>query len=161
LTLLIFLVCSFAPGFFFVRRFRWSPMEKLCGSVALSFILVWLATWVLFLAGANGAAGCFAVTGVCAAMGAVTWKDTRTLFRAIRVRQAAVGFGFLLLWTLVVLSMVRHYSGAGWAGDWLEQFSRTLFFLHHSPKDSEMFGGYRITSRPPGLNVSDRRRRAR
>jgi hypothetical protein len=108
---------------------------------------------MLFLAGANGAAGCFAVTGVCAAMGAVTWKDTRTLFRAIRVRQAAVGFGFLLMWTLVVLSMVRHYSGAGWAGDWLEQFSRTLFFLHHSPKDSEMFGGYRITSRPPGLNV--------
>ena len=128
-------------------------MEKLCAGVGLSFILVWLAVWVLFLAGLNGAAGCFAVTAVCAAMTAALGRDIRALLRAIRVRQAALGFGFLLLWTLVALAMIRHYSGGGWAGDWLEQFSRSLFFLHHFPKDSEMYGGYRITSRPPGLNV--------
>ena len=153
LTLLILLVCSFAPGFLIVRRFRWSAMERFCGCVGLSFILVWLAVWVLYLTGANGAAGCFAVSGACAVVAAIAWREIRALFRDVRVRQAALGFAFLLGWTLLVLSIIRHYSGAGWTGDWLEQFSRSLFFLHHFPKDSEMFGGYRITSRPPGLNV--------
>jgi hypothetical protein len=153
LTLTILLVCCFAPGFFFVRKFRLSAMEKLSGSVGLSFILVWLAVWVLYLAGANGSAGCFAISGVCAILAAVVWRDTAVLFRSVRVRHAALGFAFLLFWTLLVLSIIRHYSGAGWRGDWLEQFSRSLFFLNHFPKDSEMFGGYRITSRPPGLNV--------
>jgi hypothetical protein len=128
-------------------------MEKLAGGVGLSFVLVWLAVWILYLAGANGAAGCFAITGICALLGAASWQDIAALFRSIRVRHAALGFAFLLLWTLLILSIIRQYSGAGWSGDWLEQFSRSLFFLHHFPKDSEMFGGYRIPSRPPGLNV--------
>jgi hypothetical protein len=153
LTLTILLVCCFAPGFFFVRKFRWSALEKLAGSVGLSFVLVWLAVWILYLTGANTAAGCFAVTALCALLGAVAWRDIATLVCSIRVRHAALGFAFLLLWTLLILSIIRQYSGAGWSGDWLEQFSRSLFFLHHFPKNSEMFGGYRITSRPPYLNV--------
>ncbi|HXK02354.1 MAG TPA: hypothetical protein VMS37_08125 [Verrucomicrobiae bacterium] len=152
-TLLILAVCSLAPGFAIVRRFRWSAMEKLCGAAGLSLALVWLAGWLLYLAGANGPAGCLAITGICAVLGAIAWSDLRRLFGAVRVRQAALGFGFLLLWTVIALTIIRNYSGAGWSGDWLEQFSRSLFFLHHFPKDSEMFGGYRITSRPPGLNV--------
>ena len=149
----ILLVCCFAPGFFLVRRLRWSPMEKLAGGVGLSAILLWLAVWLLYLAGANGAAGCFAIVGACVVLGALSWRDIVALFRTPRTRQCTMGFACLLVWTLVALSTIRHYSGAGWAGDWLEQFNRSLFFLHHFPKDSEMFGGYRITSRPPGLNV--------
>ena len=59
LTLLSLIVCAFAPGFFLVRRLRWSPLEKLCGAVGLSLILVWLA---------------------------LAWPDVRKLFRADRVR---------------------------------------------------------------------------
>src|ERR1051326_8279929 len=128
-------------------------MEKLCGAAGLSFILVWLAAWLLFLAKLNGAAACWAITGVCLILGALAWSDIRALFRVVRVRQAVLGFACLLLFTLVALAVIRHYSGGGWSGDWLEQFSRTLFFLDHFPKDSEMFGGYRITSRPPAINV--------
>lgn len=128
-------------------------MEKLAGGVGLSVILLWLAAWVLYLAGPNGAAGCIAITGVCVALGAFAWREIAALLLAKRARQAALGFVILLICTGVVLAAIRHYSGAGWAGDWLEQFNRSLFFLHHFPKDSEMFGGYRITSRPPGLNV--------
>jgi len=35
LALMILAVCSFAPGFFFVRRLKWGGMETLCGSIAL------------------------------------------------------------------------------------------------------------------------------
>jgi hypothetical protein len=153
LTLVALLVCSFAPGFFFLRRMRWSAMERLCGSVGLSLALVWLVGWTLYLTGLNGDRACFALTASCALLGILARRDIGRLFRAVRVRQTAFGWAFLLFWTLLVLSIIRHYSGAGWRGDWLEQFNRSLFFLHHFPKDSEMFGGYRITSRPPGLNV--------
>src|SRR5437667_1942090 len=118
-------------------------MEKLCGSIGLSFILIWLAAWILFLAGANGVTGCAAITIACAILAVLSLRDSLALFRNIRVLQAILGFAFLLLFTLVALAIIRHYSGAGWAGDWLEQFNRSLFFLHHFPKDSEMFGGYR------------------
>src|SRR5438309_1133585 len=40
LTLVLLVVCCFAPGFYFVRRFAWSGLEKLCGSIALSLTLV-------------------------------------------------------------------------------------------------------------------------
>src|SRR6266508_2652826 len=36
LTLLLLVVCSFSPGYFFIRRLPWSGLEKLCGSIALS-----------------------------------------------------------------------------------------------------------------------------
>ena len=153
LTLLLLLICSFAPGFFLVRRLRWSPMEKLCASVGLSLILIFLAAWMLFLANANGAAGCFAVSAVCLALFAVSIRDARRFFAAASPRQAALAFTCLLAWTLLVLACIRNYSGAGWTGDWLEQFSRTLFYLHHFPKGSEMFGGYAIPARPPFMHV--------
>ena len=50
LTLIILFVCCFAPGFFFVRRLHWSAMEKLSGSVGLSFILVPCPTALICLA---------------------------------------------------------------------------------------------------------------
>jgi hypothetical protein len=153
LTLLLLLVCSFAPGFFFVRRLRWSPLEKLCASVGLSLVAVWLAAWSLFLANANGAVGCFAITAASIAMGAASFRDAKRLFRSGRAQQTAACFGALFLWTLLMLASIRHSSGAGWTGDWLEQFSRCLFYLHHFPKNSQMFGGWAIPARPPFVNV--------
>ena len=38
LTFGLLAVCSFTPGFFFVRRLRWTPLEKLCGSIGLSLV---------------------------------------------------------------------------------------------------------------------------
>ena len=51
LLLALLLVCSFTPGFFFIRRLRWTPREKLCGSVGLSLILVYLAAWAIYCFG--------------------------------------------------------------------------------------------------------------
>ena len=51
LILALLIVCCFAPGFFVVRRLRWTPMEKLCGSTGLSVILLYLVTWFTYLGG--------------------------------------------------------------------------------------------------------------
>jgi hypothetical protein len=153
-TLLILTVCAFAPGFFFLRRLRWSPLEVLCGSVALSLLILWLAVWTLYvlLPGA-WTAGSFAITLASCVLGALAWTDARKLFRAARVRSVIIAWAALLLWTLLILAAVRHFSGGTWFGDWLEHFQRTLVYLYHMPAGTEIFGGYRIPSRPPLAHI--------
>jgi hypothetical protein len=154
IVLALLIVCGFAPGFFLVRRLQWNPMEKLCGSIGLSLILLYLATWAYYCfvpdAGIRAYAG---VSAVSLALGIIAWKDIAGLVRSFRVRQALFGYAFLLTWTLVILGMIRVYSGAGWAGDWAEHFQRTLFFLHRFPVRTPILFGYELPARPPLMNV--------
>ena len=151
LTLILLVVCCFAPGFLFVRRLRWSGLEKLCGSVGLSLVLLWLGAWAMYVFSIpSGHAGFGILCGAAAIAGA---KDTWLLFRNPRVRRAVLGFAFLLAWTLVILAIIRNYSGAGWANDWLEHFQRTLYFLHRFPTGTPVFGYYLLPARPPMMNV--------
>jgi len=53
------------------------------------------------------------------------------------VRRVSTAFALLLLWTLVILATIRHYSGGDWFGDWLEHFQRTLVFFQHQPAATE------------------------
>jgi hypothetical protein len=159
LLLILLPVCSFAPGFFFVRKLRWSPLEKLCGSIGLSLILLYLASWGIYCVGARGnrmpvhAAPFVVISLVCAAMGAACWRDIVRLGRVTSVRRALAGYGFLLLWTALLMAIIRNYSGAAWFGDWLEHFLRTLFFLQHFPAGTPIFPGYAVPARPPMMNV--------
>jgi hypothetical protein len=154
LTLALLCLCGFVPGFFLLRKARWSPLERLCGSVGLSLVLDWLILWGIdVLAPRFWAVGCVVFSMACAFVGALLWRDARALFGVIRVRQTAAAFGLLLLWALIILASIRHYSGAAWFGDWLEHFQRTLVFLKHLPVETEIFGGYRIPSRPPLAHV--------
>lgn len=147
-------VCAFAPGFFFVRRLHWSGLEKLCGSIALSHILLWLAGWgvYVFAPGLQRAAD-FGIVAICCAAFIAVWRDARALVRVPRVRSALAGYGFLLAWTLLILTIIRVYSGAGWIGDWMEHFQRTLYFLHHFPYNTPIYGDYQVPARPPMMNL--------
>ena len=151
LTLTLLAVCSFAPGFLLVRRLRWSGLEKLCGSVALSLVLLWLACWGIYVFARPVAY--YGLAAACGVAGIAVAKDARRLFRGLRARRALAAYGFLLAWTLLVLSVIRNYSGALWSGDWLEHFQRTLFFLHRFPTDTPIFRGYLLPARPPMMNV--------
>ena len=159
LLLVLLPVCSFAPGFFFVRKLRWNPLEKLCASIGLSLLLVFLAAWGIYCAGPHGnhmpanPMPCAIVSVVCAVMGAACWKDMGRLLRVPIVRRVLAGYGFLLLWTALLLGIIRNYSGALWFGDWLEHFQRTLFFLYHFPTDTPIAPIYVIPYRPPMMNV--------
>jgi len=41
------LLCSFFPGFFWVRRQPWSPIERLGAAVGSSLILLYLAVFAI------------------------------------------------------------------------------------------------------------------
>src|SRR5882757_3560934 len=105
LLLLLLIICSFTPGFFLVRKLRWNPLEKLCGSIGLSLVLLYLGSWAVFCVTPRGnnmpvhSAPFFVMTGVCMALGAICWKDIGKLLRAASVRHALIGFLFLFVWT--------------------------------------------------------------
>src|ERR1035438_9742679 len=100
LLLILLPVCSFAPGFFFVRKLRWNPLEKLCGSIGLSLILLYLVSWGIYCVCARGDAmpvhpwPFAAVSLASVAMGVVCRNDIGRLLRAAPVRSALAGFGF-------------------------------------------------------------------
>jgi hypothetical protein len=124
LLLCLLLVCSFAPA------------------------------WGIYCFSPRGAGGaCAAVSLVSVLLGILARKDIGRLAGSFRVRRAAAGQAFLLVWAMAMLAMIRHYSGLGWGGDWLEHFQRSLFFLHHFPVDTPILGGYKLPARPPMMNV--------
>jgi hypothetical protein len=154
LALLILLVCCFAPGFFLVRRLRWNPLEKLCGAIGLSLLLLWFALWILYVAvPGDWKVRSVTISLICIALAAITWRDARRLLDNTGVRQALAAFGLLLLCGFVILATIRNYSGGGWGGDWLEHFQRTLVYLYHMPTGTTIVGGYQIPSRPPLAQV--------
>jgi len=157
LVLVLLVVCSFAPGFFFIRHLRWSPMEKLCGSIGLSLILLYLSFGAVYCLTPSGKevprVFCVVISTACLALGLASRRDLVRLFHSFRVRRVLMGYCFLLIWTLLILGMIRNYSGALWSGDWLEHFQRTLFFLHHFPTDTPIYIGYQLPARPPMMNV--------
>ncbi|PYT02411.1 MAG: hypothetical protein DMF60_21445 [Acidobacteria bacterium] len=155
IALLSFLaLCCFVPGFFFLHRLRWTPLEKLCASIGLSLALIYLAAWSIYCFGPRNQRIAYdAVAATVLLLGFLSRKPAAKFVGAFRIRQAFAGYGFLLLWTFVMLTMIRVYSGAGWYGDWIEHFQRSLFFLDRLPLHISILGRYGIPSRPPMMNV--------
>jgi hypothetical protein len=154
LLLCLLLICSLAPGFYCVRNLPWSPLEKLSGGVGLSLVLLYLASWAIYCFIPRAAGGAFvAVSLICVLLGILARNDLSRLLRSFRVRRAALGYAFLFLWTVVILAMIRNYSGLDWGEDWLEHFQRSLFFLHRFPAGTPLLGGYQLPARPPMMNV--------
>lgn len=153
-AILLLAVCGFFPGFFFLRRLRWTPLEKLCGSIGLSLIFVYSATWAIYCFGPREQRPAYWVfAGASALLGVLSGRDAWPLFRSFRVRQSLLGFAVLLGLTFAMLAMIRVYSGAGWAADWAEHFQRSLFFLERMSPQIAFIDIYPLPSRPPMQNV--------
>jgi hypothetical protein len=156
LTLASLAVCTFAPGFFLVRRLPWRPLEKLCGAIAVSLLILYLIAFAVFNFAPGSETGIHrTVACVFAGLAIWQWRDIRRMAQQFGARQALTGFAFLLAWSLPALAMIRNFSGAGWSGDWIEHFQRSLFFLHHLPANISIFGGYILPARPPMMNLLD------
>ncbi len=146
---LLLVVTSLGPGLLLVRRFRGSPLERLCLAVAISLFITYLfalARFVLQLPLWTHAA--FSVA--CVACVIACWSDFRRLFQARSVRRTLLAYALLLSWVLVLLAMVRHYSGAFTSVDWHVHYDKAVSFVGSSPGDRSDGG---LLDRPPALNL--------
>ena len=146
------LVFSCGPGLIFLRTLRWSPLEKIAGSIALSLTLLGGLTFAAYWTGLPSGSS-FAVTAIAGALTLAALPDWRRLLRSPGVRRTIAPFGLLVAWTLGAQSVIRHYSGGDWCCDWVEHYQRTLFFLERWPKDSLFINRYLVTARPPLMNI--------
>ncbi|HEX9637922.1 MAG TPA: hypothetical protein VGB99_10330 [Acidobacteriota bacterium] len=145
-------VGSVVPGFCLLRRLRWRPLELLCGSIGLSLILIYLVSFGIYAAGLPPTAN-LALSVLNLVLLVATRRDWARMVRSPAVRRPLLLFGCLLIWALLALSLVRHYAGGGWGGDWLEHFQRTLVFAHGLPPNTPIVPGYTLPARPPLMNA--------
>ncbi len=154
LTIFLLIVCSLGPGLLFVRVLRWRPLETLCGSVALSFLLLYFAALSMYALQLPPA--CAYVPSIASAVAwIVCWRDFSRLWRHREARAAMLAYLALFLWLLLALLVVRNYSGSRWYGDWFEHYERALFFSEHKPADTTFLGSlrYSLPARPPMMNL--------
>jgi hypothetical protein len=154
-VLLLFLllpVCCLGPGFFVVRKLRWGPLEKLVSGIGLSVILVYLYAFGFFLAGAQVDAY-YGASILCLVLLVLSWRDLAAVLRDRTVQRALLAYGVVLLWCLMLLSLVRHYSGGWWGNDCWEHYDRTSYFLGRIPHDYLYIDKWPLPARPPVMNI--------
>jgi len=151
-ALLFLLCCSIGPGLWLVRKLRWSPPERLCAAVAASGIVLYLTSALIYVLRLPRFSY-FVVSLACLGFAVAARTQARHLLASREVRWALGGFSFLLIWALLLLAMVRSYSGGSWAGDWIEHYQRTQFFLDHQPMGTLFIGQYVLPVRPPFMNL--------
>jgi tetratricopeptide (TPR) repeat protein len=150
--LLILAVGGLGWGLVLLGRWRCNPVEKLCGVIAVSWTVVYLATTGIYLAHLPVELH-YAVSGVNLVLLVVGFGELKKLWRSRQVRQTICGFGILFLWNVMLLGLIRNYSGGTWAGDWYEHYERSLFFIQYLPMGTKFLKIYDLPARPPMMNT--------
>src|ERR1041384_3571264 len=95
-------ICSLSPGFLVIRRWRLSPTEKLCISVGLSLVLVYLASFLIYILKLP-TASFYGVSITSLGLLVVTGRDLWRLLTHRQVRRLLGTFGLVLGWGLLLL----------------------------------------------------------
>jgi hypothetical protein len=151
-TIGLLMVSSLGPGLVFVRYLRWRPMETLCGSVALSFFFIYLTTFGIYILNLPPAWAYVPSTGAAIAT-LICVRDFRRLWKNRETRATLLAFLALFSWLLILLLLVREYSGGRWYGDWFEHFHRAGFFSAHLPLNTQFLEVFMVPARPPMMNL--------
>lgn len=146
------LICTIGPGFLISDQLRLMPLETFCLSLAFSYLIIYLASFAVYCIGLP-AYSYFILSGI---FFFVTITQYRKIYRLLSSREVIKPFFcfiVLLIWCLSLVSLVRHFSGGLWAGDWLEHYERSTFFLEHSPLNKRFLGLWLLPARPPLMNI--------
>src|ERR1700722_10427694 len=148
----LLLVCCMGPGLLAMARVRCSPIERLCGVFAVSFISIYLASFAIFCLNL-GVWAYWITSALFGVMGLAGWRTARLLFRRRLSRSAVLCFCVILGWRFLHLAMVLHFDGGNWSGDWHEQMERTTYFLHLLPNNTLFSNRHPLPARPPMMNL--------
>ncbi len=143
-------VMSLGPGLLLVRGLRWNPLERLCVAVGASLFLTYLFALARFLLQLSVLAHTM-FSAACAICLFLAMGELSRMARSRRARRTLIAYAGLLLWVVALLALVRHYSGALFAGDWHGHYRKAVFFLFSSSSDPSAAAS--LLDRPPALNL--------
>lgn len=144
---------SLGPGLLVLSRLRWDPLEKLCAAMGVSFLMLFFWAWFGALVGFLPLfAALWSLTALV--MTLLARRELAGLWRDQGIRKAAVAWAGLLVWSLALQALLRHYGGADWSGDWYEHYQRAVYFtLWPFDTTFEFIELYLLPARPPLMNV--------
>jgi hypothetical protein len=129
------------------------PAERVCTSVVLSVIAVYLVHETALILRMNFWWGQFILAAMVAA--GLVLGARRIVSEWPVVNAAELGcvgaLGASATWVLLVAITQANLAGGGWGGDWWEQFQRMIFYAAN--QDWRVYHGFDMTSRPPAFNV--------
>lgn len=151
-SLIIFSGTAFGLAWPLAVKLELNNSEKLCASVLLSLLGIYLFAFAVYVLGAPVATlwvlPLLAVAGLFHGRRALAAALVKTDPRSLLVGQVLVS-GWCVCW----LFFIASYSGGGWAGDWFEHWERARFFLERWPNDTKFLGSYALPARPPLANL--------
>lgn len=151
-SLAIFAVTIFGLAWPVAARLTLDPVEKLCATVLLSLLALYLFAFLVFVTGLPPTVHHALPFGALAGLLYRRAELTATL-RDPDARSLLTGQALVAAWCLGWLTFVTSYSGGSWAGDWLEHWQRTRFFLEHLPLETKFIGVHALPARPPLANL--------
>lgn len=147
-----FYAVVFGLGLPWTCRSSDAPLEKLTKAAVSGIGQLYLCSWIIYTAGLPIYA--YTLLPLAAAIGwGIRLRSISNLFAGSDAREVVVNLLLLAGWSLAWLATIHSYSGGEWAGDWLEHFQRSLFYLEHQPLDTKFYYHWTLTARPPLVNI--------
>lgn len=150
--LAVFVGVVWGLGLPLVSRWPLPPAEKVCAAAASGMVGLYLFALLRYWL-ALPVVVCGLVPLAAAGLVAFRWRDCLAVWRDPSARRTAAAYLLVTGWCLGFLALVRSYSGGGWALDWADHYDRVRFFLQHWPVHAALYGGDRLTTRPPLANA--------
>jgi hypothetical protein len=131
-------------------RLALPPRETLLAAILCALLAVFFGAWAVFVLALPS--GVLLALPVLAALGLLFRGNSFAAFRDPEVRAICASQLLVSAWVVGWLSLIKSYSGGGWAADWFEHWDRARFFGERWPRDFQ-FLGHPLPARPPLANV--------
>jgi hypothetical protein len=149
---LVFVLLLPGPGAAVLGRSDWRPGERATAAVALSFLLVGLASFLIFALRLHPLTRTFLLCG-CAGLGLAVLPRARRMFAEPGARRALAWCALLALWVVALQAVVRCYSGGDAYADWEGHYQRARFLIAGGRRLDVLFAGTLLPARPPLVNA--------
>lgn len=150
--LALFLGVVFGLGLPLAASWPLPAAEKICGGAALGLIILYVAGLLIYWTNLPVSAH-WVLPAAAAALTGARWRACRVLWQDPAARSLLGSYLLVAGWSLGLLALVRSYSGARWALDWLDHYDRARFFLWHWPVHQPLSCGDLLPARPPLANI--------
>lgn len=151
-AIILFTATTFAFGWPMTQRIKGlNAAERVTASLTLGAIILFVVSFVISISGLLDFYYLFPVFA-----SVILLSRGKSILQTIRSRGLIAPTLITCLWGLQLLLLaatIKTHVGSGWAGDWLEHYIRSIFFLVGLPLDYSILDTYSYTARPPLGNM--------